>query len=98
LTVFDRQFAEAAGMLGAAARLRGTHDRTDPQVRLLAGQIRAALGEIGFTEAYEKGWLLDGKAASAEVDPARLRRAALPGPDSAAPPELGGPPVQARRA
>jgi predicted ATPase/DNA-binding SARP family transcriptional activator len=76
---------DAAQMLGAAARLRGTHDHTDPQVRELSRRGRVALGEDGFARAYEKGWGLDGKAALAETDPARLRR----------PPEIG---AHARRA
>ncbi|WP_308120908.1 BTAD domain-containing putative transcriptional regulator [Paractinoplanes bogorensis] len=64
---------EAARMLGAAARLRGTHDRTDPQILELTGRGRAALGEDGFAEAYGKGWDLDGKTASVQVDPSRLQ-------------------------
>ena len=80
---------DAALMLGAAARLRGTHDWSDPLVRELGDRGREALGEDGFTQAYETGWRLDGETASAQVDPARLRRAALPGP---------GPDPHARRA
>jgi predicted ATPase/DNA-binding SARP family transcriptional activator len=76
---------DVALMLGAAARLRGTHDRTDLHIRGMIGRSRAALGEDAFAEAYQSGWQLDGKAASAQVDPARLRRE-LPRP------------VQARRA
>ncbi|MCU7727955.1 winged helix-turn-helix domain-containing protein [Actinoplanes sp. KI2] len=72
---------EAALLLGAASRLRGTHDRTDPHVRELAQRGREALGEDGFAEAYETGWMLEPKTASARVDPARLRQEALPGPD-----------------
>ncbi|GGS83545.1 hypothetical protein ACFFV7_45835 [Nonomuraea spiralis] len=54
---------ESAVLLGAAARLRGTHDRTDPQVRELTRRGRAALGEDGFAAAYTKGWELDTRAA-----------------------------------
>jgi hypothetical protein len=72
-------------MLGAAARLRGTHDRTDRQVQGMISRSQAALGEDVFADAYQSGWQLDGKTASAQVDPARLRRE-LPRP------------VQARRA
>jgi predicted ATPase len=82
---------DAALLLGAAARLRGAHDRTDPQLRDLADQSRQALGEERFAEAYETGWTLDGKTAQARVDPARLRREALPATDSASS-------TQARRA
>ncbi|MFI6279787.1 BTAD domain-containing putative transcriptional regulator [Streptomyces sp. NPDC050988] len=63
---------EAAVLLGAASRLRGAHDLTDPQVRDLTGRGRTALGEEAFATAYEKGWELDAKTAVTEVDPARL--------------------------
>ena len=76
---------DVALLLGAAARLRGTHDRTDRLIRAMANRSRAALGEDAFAEAYQAGWQLESRAASAQVDPARLRRE-LPGP------------VQARRA
>ncbi|MEV6159848.1 BTAD domain-containing putative transcriptional regulator [Nonomuraea sp. NPDC052129] len=65
---------ESAVLLGVASRLRGTHDRTDPQVRELTRRARAVLGEGSFATAYGKGWELDGKTAVTEVDPARLRR------------------------
>ncbi|MER6943750.1 BTAD domain-containing putative transcriptional regulator [Nonomuraea sp. NPDC000554] len=83
---------DVAVILGAAARLRGAHDRTDPQVRTLSGRGRAALGDERFAEAYEIGWQLAALAALTRADPARLRRTA----DSAAPPEPGG--AQAGRA
>jgi hypothetical protein len=75
------QYREAAVVLGAASRLRGAHDRTDPQIDRLRRRISAEVGEDGFAEAYEIGWKLDGDTASAQVDPARLRQPALPGPD-----------------
>ncbi|WNV87038.1 BTAD domain-containing putative transcriptional regulator [Umezawaea sp. Da 62-37] len=61
---------ESAVLLGAAARLRGAHDRTDPQVRGLTLRGRAALGGDGFAAAYAEGWELDGAAAVAAADPA----------------------------
>nr|WP_221374187.1 BTAD domain-containing putative transcriptional regulator [Actinoplanes polyasparticus] len=76
---------EAARLLGAAARLRGSHDRSDPNIREVTTRTRTALGEKGFTAAYGEGFDLDGRSASVQVDPARLRRGELP-------------PVQARRA
>ncbi|HEY0000359.1 MAG TPA: AfsR/SARP family transcriptional regulator, partial [Actinoplanes sp.] len=98
-TLADRQGRprEAAVILGAAARLRGTHDRTDLQIRDLDRRARAALGDEGFEQAYAVGWQLDGKTASAHVDPARLGRAELSAVDSPAPAALD-PPAQARRA
>ena len=74
---------EVAFLLGAASRLRGTHDRTDPQINELAQRGREALGEDVFAETYETGWTLEMNSASARVDPARLRQEALPGPDQA---------------
>ncbi len=83
---------DVAALLGAAARLRGAHDHTDPQVRALSARSRRALGDARFTEAYETGWRLDPPAALTWTDPARLRRTAPPTPL----PEPGG--AQARRA
>ncbi|WP_250031160.1 AfsR/SARP family transcriptional regulator [Paractinoplanes maris] len=58
---------EAARLLGAAARLRGSHDRSDPTVRELTTKVQAALGEDDFTRAYGTGFELDGQTASALV-------------------------------
>ena len=73
------QHCDVAVMLGAAARLRGAHDRTDPQVRTLSSHGRAALGDGRFAEAYEIGRQLAAPTALTWADPARLRRAALGG-------------------
>ncbi|MEV4352073.1 BTAD domain-containing putative transcriptional regulator, partial [Actinoplanes sp. NPDC049596] len=67
-------------LLGAAARLRGSHDHTDLQIRELSDRARHAIGGNAFDEAYGKGWKLDGKTALTQVDPARLSRAGLPQP------------------
>jgi predicted ATPase/DNA-binding SARP family transcriptional activator len=63
---------ESAVLLGAAARLRGTHDHTDPQVRELTVRGRTALGTERFAAAYAEGWELDPKTAVTTADPARL--------------------------
>ncbi|MFD8784095.1 ATP-binding protein [Kitasatospora sp. NPDC059599] len=65
---------DTATLLGAAARLRGAHDRTDPQIRTLTARSRAVLGDERFTEAYEAGRQLDVPTALSRADPARLRR------------------------
>ncbi|WP_433428756.1 BTAD domain-containing putative transcriptional regulator [Nonomuraea sp. CA-141351] len=65
---------DVALLLGAAARLRGTHDLSDRQIQEMVARGRAALGEDVFDAAYQDGWQLDGKTASLQVDPARLRR------------------------
>ncbi|AJC52925.1 BTAD domain-containing putative transcriptional regulator [Streptomyces sp. 769] len=85
LAALHGRHRDVAGLLGAAARLRGAHDRTDPQVRTLSSRSRLALGAERFAEAYETGWQLDTPAALARTDPARLRRVA-PSPSL---PELG---------
>lgn len=61
---------ESAVLLGAAARLRGAHDHTDPQVRELTRRGQAALGGEEFAAAYAKGWALDAKTAVTAADPA----------------------------
>nr|WP_277349691.1 BTAD domain-containing putative transcriptional regulator [Planosporangium thailandense] len=62
---------DAALLLGAATRLRGTEDPTSPQVAELTRRSEAALGRAAFAEAYAAGWSLDARAALARVDPAR---------------------------
>jgi hypothetical protein len=37
----------------------------------MLGRGRAALGEAAVAEAYQLGWQLDTKAASAQIDPAQ---------------------------
>ncbi|AEV86570.1 SARP family transcriptional regulator [Actinoplanes sp. SE50] len=64
---------EAAQLLGAAARLRGSHDPTELQVAELTRRCRAALGEDGFSEAYAVGWTMDPHTALARADPGQLR-------------------------
>ncbi|MDQ7808681.1 BTAD domain-containing putative transcriptional regulator [Amycolatopsis sp. A133] len=66
--------AEAAVLLGIAARLRGAHDHTDHRVRELTRRGRAALGEEGFAAAYAEGWELDVESAVAAADPDSLTR------------------------
>ncbi|MFE7313373.1 ATP-binding protein [Streptomyces sp. NPDC057555] len=80
LAALHGRHRDVAGLLGAAARLRGAHDRTDPQVRALSSRSRLALGEDRFTEAYETGWQLDPPTALTRTDPARLRCAAPSAP------------------
>ncbi|XEM67006.1 BTAD domain-containing putative transcriptional regulator [Amycolatopsis sp. cg5] len=72
LAALHDRYADTAVILGAAARLRGAHDRTEPWVRDLTRRGQAALGEENFAAAYGKGWRLDSAAAMSEVDPARL--------------------------
>jgi hypothetical protein len=61
---------EAAELLGAAARLRGGDDATNPDVAAVADAARAALGDATFASAYERGRALDREAAVARLAPA----------------------------
>jgi len=61
---------ESAVLLGVAARLRGAHDHTDPQVRELTHRGQATLGGKDFAAAYAQGWELDAETATTAADPA----------------------------
>ncbi|MEV6622314.1 BTAD domain-containing putative transcriptional regulator [Amycolatopsis sp. NPDC051106] len=81
VTVYTAALAEALGrrhepavLLGVAARLRGAHDRTDPQIRELTRRVRAASGADEFAAAYARGWELDAETAVTQADPASLSR------------------------
>ncbi|GIE91389.1 AfsR/SARP family transcriptional regulator [Actinoplanes regularis] len=63
---------DVAQLLGAAARLRGSHDPTALDVAELTRRNRAVLGDDGFAEAYAAGWALDAGTALARVDPGQL--------------------------
>ena len=60
---------DAAEILGAAARLRGSDDRTALDVAALRTTLTAALGEAAFEAAYERGRALARDAAIARLDP-----------------------------
>ena len=49
---------DAAELLGAAARVRGIEDPTDPTVAELRRRSRRRLGDDAFAAAYERGWSL----------------------------------------
>jgi hypothetical protein len=64
---------EAATVLGAAARVRGADDPTEPTVLRLTTALRERLGDA-FDPAYAAGWALGTEAAVARLDP-QARRA-----------------------
>jgi len=72
---------DAAAVLGAAAKLRGSADPGDPVIRELTSRLRGELADA-FDEAFERGRLLDRPAAIGRIDPALL---AVPDPDQARP-------------
>ncbi len=61
---------DAAEILGAAARLRGSADRTNPDVVALTTRLRDELGDAAFEAAFAAGRALDRDAALARLDPA----------------------------
>ena len=61
------QHRDAARRLGAAARLRGAEDHTDPRLRALTERLRSTLGESEFVAAYD-----DGRAGVASADRRKL--------------------------
>jgi ATP/maltotriose-dependent transcriptional regulator MalT len=63
--------ADAAVILGAAARLRGSDDRADPPVADLTAELHRRLG-VEFDEAYASGKSLGRAEAIARLDPALL--------------------------
>ncbi|WP_433830352.1 BTAD domain-containing putative transcriptional regulator [Actinoplanes sp. CA-015351] len=72
LAAHRAQYRDAAVLLGAAARLRGSHDSTDLNIIKVTGWARAGLGDAGFSEAYAAGWTLESPAALTQVDPSLL--------------------------
>ncbi|WP_213456888.1 BTAD domain-containing putative transcriptional regulator [Rhizomonospora bruguierae] len=71
LAAAEGRYRQAVLLLGAAARVRGAEDRTDPQVAGLIRRARAVLGPAGFADAHAAGWSLDPQAAVRRIDPAR---------------------------
>ncbi len=62
---------EAAEVLGAAARLRGSDDRFDPPIAELTAALVRELGGA-FEESYSRGKALGRAEAIARLDPALL--------------------------
>ncbi|MGI5133103.1 ATP-binding protein [Pseudonocardia sp. CA-107938] len=73
LAALQERVRDMAVLLGVAARIRGTHDRTDPHVRALSSRGRVELGDEQFAAAYAEGWEMTGPEALIAADPARLR-------------------------
>ena len=71
LAMLGGRYRDSARMLGAAARLRGGDDFTEPTVGYLKGVLEAALGGE-FDQAYADGKLLSIDAALKLLDPAEL--------------------------
>jgi hypothetical protein len=61
--------AEAAVMLGAAARVRGADDPTACEIVRLRRELIAALGEACFADLYATGRALDRAAAIERLSP-----------------------------
>ncbi|MDQ8043310.1 MAG: BTAD domain-containing putative transcriptional regulator [Patulibacter sp.] len=70
LAAHDGRFVDGAQMLGAAARLRGANDDSNPEVVRLTTLLREALGDDAFAEAFSAGRALDRDDAVKRADPA----------------------------
>ncbi|MGY1743969.1 BTAD domain-containing putative transcriptional regulator [Blastococcus sp. SYSU D00695] len=77
---------EAAVLLGASTRLRGTEDVADPATAELVASLRRELGDDGYAAAYAEGCELDPDAATAAIDPTGID------PTGIGPEEAGGSP------
>jgi predicted ATPase/DNA-binding SARP family transcriptional activator len=62
----------AAEILGAAARLRGAEDRTDPEIARLTAHLRETLGDEAFAAAFAAGRRQERDAALRRLDPATV--------------------------
>jgi hypothetical protein len=65
----DRDPVGSAERLGAAARLRGSPDLTQPDIAELTARLRGELGDAGFEAAYERARALDHPAAIERLRP-----------------------------
>ncbi len=63
---------DAAEMLGAAARLRGSDDPDDLNIARLRASLQAALGVEDYRSAYAVGRALPAEQATTRIDPAPL--------------------------
>jgi predicted ATPase len=89
--------SDAAAVLGAAARLRGSADHTQPRIARLTRELRDALGDA-YDAAYASGRQASREQALARVDPDLLTADATDGVLTGAPPDRAGEsPAQARR-
>ncbi|MGW6007742.1 BTAD domain-containing putative transcriptional regulator [Streptomyces sp. NPDC055210] len=79
LAALDERYHDVAVVLGAAARLRGAHDPTEPRIRTLSARARTEIGDQPFEEAYTAGWDLKVTAALQRADPALQLAARPPG-------------------
>lgn len=62
---------DAAIILGAAAGLRGSEDRTEPTIAELTRNLRECLGQQ-YDELFDRGKVFDRASAIARIDPALL--------------------------
>jgi predicted ATPase len=68
LAMHDADPAKAARMLGAAVAVRGSIDKTVPDVDRIEREARAALGDAGFEQAYRSGSDVTIRTAVAAAD------------------------------
>ena len=87
---------DAAELLGAAARVRGIEDATDPTIAELFAVLPTGWARRRSTAAYDRGWSLSQADAAKRLDPASLD---VTEAEPLEADEVGGveAPVQARR-
>jgi predicted ATPase/DNA-binding SARP family transcriptional activator len=69
LDVHDGDPMSAAERLGAAARLRGSGDLSQPDIAELTARLRGELGDASFDQAYRRGQQLTAEAAIERLAP-----------------------------
>jgi len=74
----------ATEILGAAARLRGGEDRTDPDIARLSAHLRETLGADAYDAAFAAGRWQQRDAALRRLDPSTVGAPLRPGPPSSA--------------
>ncbi|HEX4700248.1 MAG TPA: BTAD domain-containing putative transcriptional regulator [Actinomycetes bacterium] len=74
------QYSDAAELIGAASRLRGSDDPTQPMIAQLVERVREQLGTAAYEKPLAVGRAMDRAEAVARLDPATLRAAAPAGP------------------
>ena len=66
------RYADAAQVIGAASRLRGSDDPTQPEIAQLVERVREQLGTSAYEQAVAAGRAMDRAEAVTRLDPATL--------------------------
>jgi hypothetical protein len=66
------RYADAAQVIGAASRLRGSDDPTQPEIAQLVERVREQLGTSAYEQAVAAGRAMDRAEAVTRLDPVTL--------------------------